>query len=377
MLQPVGPVAVFSASNFPFAFSVAGGDTASALAAGCVVVVKAHSAHPLTSIATHRVVTDALTAAGAPDNVLGLVHGRAPGTALVSHPTVKAAGFTGSQTAGRVLFDLASARLDPIPFYGELGSSNPIVVLPEAAEADPEALAGAYIGSLTLGSGQFCTNPGLLFVPARSRLLPAIETAVASASAGVMLTVGMRDAYDSGIAELVSNGMVAELGSGTPHGPAGWGVTARVLHTDTATFSADEALQDEVFGPGGLVVSYESQDDLMVALKTLRGSLAAGVHATGNDLPLAGRLRDQLRLSAGRVIFNDWPTGVAVVWAQHHGGPWPATTSSRDTSVGARAIGRWMTPVAYQGWPDNLLPAELQDANPLRIPRSVQEHPTS
>jgi NADP-dependent aldehyde dehydrogenase len=377
MLQPIGPVAVFSASNFPFAFSVAGGDTASALAAGCVVVVKAHSAHPLTSIATQRVVSDALNAAGAPDRLVSLVHGREPGTALVSHPTIKAAGFTGSQTAGRALFDLASARPDPIPFYGELGSCNPIVVLPEAADADPNGIAQAYVSSLTLGSGQFCTNPGLLFVPAGSSLLPAIEAAISSAASGIMLTSGMRQAYDTGIAELVSNDMVAELGSGMPNGPTGWGVTARVLQTDAATFAADRKLQDEVFGPGGLVVTYTSEDDLLVALGTLRGSLAAGVHATGEDLPLAGRLRDRLRLTAGRVIFNDWPTGVAVVWAQHHGGPWPATTSSRDTSVGARAIGRWLTPVAYQGWPDALLPAELQDANPLGILRTVQDHPSS
>jgi NADP-dependent aldehyde dehydrogenase len=372
MLHPIGPVAVFSASNFPFAFSVAGGDTASALAAGCVVVVKAHSAHPHTSIATQRSVNDALAAAGAPKNLLGLIHGRAPGTALVSHPTIKAAGFTGSQRAGRALFDLAGARPDPIPFYGELGSCNAVVVLPEAASNDPQGLAQAYLSSLTLGSGQFCTNPGLLFVPKNSPLLGAIETAVSSLAAGTMLTAGMRDAYDLGVADLAATKNVRELGSGAAGSATGWSVTATVLQTDVATFSANEKLQDEVFGPGGLVVSYDSEADLIAALRTLRGSLAAGVHATRGELPLAGRVGEQLRRSAGRVLFNDWPTGVAVAWAQHHGGPWPATTVSRDTSVGARAIQRWLVPVTYQGWPDELLPAELRDGNPLQIPRIVQ-----
>ena len=372
MLEPIGPVAVFAASNFPFAFSVAGGDTASALAAGCAVVVKAHEAHPATSALTAAIVTAALQSAGAPPELFAVVYGRDVGTALVQHGAIKAVGFTGSQRGGRALFDLATRRPDPIPFYGELGSSNPVVILPGAAADDPDGLAKAYIGSLTMGTGQFCTNPGLLLVPEDRALLAAIAQAAESAPAGPMLTSGMRDAYDSAAQRLSTTGDVSVLGAGQGGHTDGWDVIPRVFQTDTEAFVPHTELQDEVFGPAGLVVTYGSQEQLKTAVKALGGSLAAAVHAAPRELPLAGELLGLLRQRAGRVIFNGWPTGVAVVWAMHHGGPWPATTAPRDTSVGARAIGRWLAPVAYQGWPDELLPPELRDDNPLRIPRTTQ-----
>jgi NADP-dependent aldehyde dehydrogenase len=364
-------VAVFAASNFPFAFSVAGGDTASALAAGCAVVVKAHEAHPATSALTAAIVTDALQSAGAPPGLFAVVYGRAVGTALVQHCAIKAVGFTGSQRGGRALFDLATRRPDPIPFYGELGSSNPVVILPGAAADDPDGLAKAYLGSLTMGTGQFCTNPGLLLVPEDGDLLAAIAEAAGAAPAGPMLTSGMRDAYDSAAQRLSTTGTVSVLAAGRSGNTDGWDVIPRVFQTDTAAFVPQTELRDEVFGPAGLVVTYGSHQELKTAVNALGGSLAAAVHAAPRELRLAGELLGLLRQRAGRVILNGWPTGVAVVWAMHHGGPWPATTAPRDTSVGARAIDRWLVPVAYQGWPDELLPPELRDDNPLRISRTT------
>jgi NADP-dependent aldehyde dehydrogenase len=372
MLQPIGPVAVFAASNFPFAFSVAGGDTASALAAGCAVVVKAHEAHPSTSVRTADIVTVALRTAGAPDGLFTLVHGRAAGSALVTHPGIKAVGFTGSRSGGRALFDLSVGRPDPIPFFGELGSSNPVIVLPAAAADDPERIAREYVDSLTLGSGQFCTNPGLLFVPDDASLLSAISAAVPDRGPGTMLTSTMRDAYVAGIQAFSHADDVDALASGGNGQSAGWQVGAHVFKTSSTAFAAQEDLRNEVFGPAGLIVTYGSLDELWVAVSALEGSLAAAVQAAASELPLARQLIDRLRAKTGRIILNGWPTGVAVVWAMHHGGPWPATTASRDTSVGARAIQRWLTPIAYQDCPDALLPRELQsDGLPERA-RTVQ-----
>ncbi|MGI8697303.1 MAG: aldehyde dehydrogenase (NADP(+)) [Mycobacteriales bacterium] len=371
MLAPIGPVAVFSASNFPFAFSVAGGDTASALAAGCPVIVKAHEGHPHTSARTFEIVARALRSAGAPDGVFRIVYGVEAGRRLVLHRAVRAVGFTGSTTGGRALFDLTSRRPDPIPFYGELGSVNHVVVLPSAARTRAQALAQGYADSLTLGVGQFCTNPGLLFAPADEILLGAIRAAVAVTTGGPMLTQRMHDSYvaATGDPDWASRELLAH---GTADGP--WAAVPEVRTAPIDEFARDtEQLTQERFGPAGLVVTYDHIEQALPVLATLPGSLTAAIHATDDELDTARAVADTLLPSVGRLIMNGWPTGVAVCWAMHHGGPWPATTSAAHTSVGATAIRRWLAPTAYQDWPGALLPPALQADNPLRIARITQD----
>ncbi|MGM9442075.1 aldehyde dehydrogenase (NADP(+)) [Streptomyces murinus] len=371
MRQAIGPVAVFSASNFPFAFSVAGGDTASALAAGCPVVVKAHEGHPATSAAVARVVAGALREAGAPEGVLGLVTGFEAGAALVNHPAVKAAGFTGSQSGGRALYDLAAARPEPIPFYGELGSVNPVVVLPGAAAERTREIAQGYAQSLTLGTGQFCTNPGLLFLPEDGALVDAVAAAVGAATTGAMLTSRIRDGYRARVAELDETADLHRLASGSAGGDS-FAVAPRVWRLSLKSFAERlDTLAEECFGPAGLVVTYPDLESLTEVLASLPGSLTGSVHAAAGDAAAAARVVTALRHRVGRLIHNGWPTGVAVCWAMHHGGPWPSTTAPLHTSVGATAIDRWLVPISYQDWPDDLLPPELQDANPLGVPRRV------
>lgn len=367
MLHPIGPVAVFAASNFPFAFSVAGGDTASALAVGCPVVVKAHEAHPRTSVLVADTVREAFRAAGLPEDILGLVHGFEAGGALVRHPAIRAAGFTGSLRGGRALFDIACARPDPIPFYAELGSVNPVVILPGAARARAADLASEYAASLTLGAGQFCTNPGLLFVPDEPDLLAALGDAVGAASTGPLLSERIQRTYVSS----VDDRALPVLALGSPADGA-WSVAPQVWRTDLDTFvAASDRLAEEIFGPAGLVVVYSTVDSLVAALPALPGSLTASIHATDGE-PATAAVAAALRPLAGRLIHNGWPTGVAVCWAMHHGGPWPATTAPAHTSVGATATRRWQTPTAYQNWPQTLLPPELRDDNPLGVPRLLQ-----
>jgi NADP-dependent aldehyde dehydrogenase len=364
MLRPLGTVGVFAASNFPFAFSVAGGDTASALAAGCPVIVKAHPSHPRTSHETARIVASVV-----PAGVFGIVHGQQAGVTLVKHPAIKAVGFTGSTVGGRALFDLANSRPDPIPFYGELGSVNPTVVLPDAAAARPEGFAAEFAGSLTLGVGQFCTNPGLLFAPAS--LVPALADAVSSATGGPMLNSRMSDAYRSGTDDLAASGLADLVASGSAPSE-GWSVEPRLFQVPVAAFADNlEKLTEEHFGPAAIVVTYTDPAELESVLPRLPGTLTGTVHAAESDHEAAGRVAEALRPVVGRLIFNGWPTGVAVAWGMHHGGPWPATTNPLHTSVGATSIRRWVAPVTYQSWPDALLPAELRDGNPLGIPRRV------
>ncbi|GLZ34135.1 aldehyde dehydrogenase [Lentzea sp. NBRC 105346] len=361
VLRPLGPVAVFSASNFPFAFSVAGGDTASALASGCPVVVKAHSAHPRTSVETARVVASVL-----PEGVFGIVYGTESGRALVQHPAIKAAGFTGSTGGGRALFDLAQGRPDPIPFYGELGSVNPTVILPGAATPD---IAAGFAQSLTMGVGQFCTNPGLVFAPAS--IVSALGEAVAASGGGAMLNERMCDSYRASTDALAASDLVTVVSTGTKPDEA-WAVEPRLFTVPLETFRDNlEKLTEEHFGPAGIVVTYSDPADLVDVLRRLPGTLTGTVHAAPSDHEAAGVIAEALRHIAGRLIFNAWPTGVAVAWGQHHGGPWPATTNPLHTSVGATSIRRWIAPVTYQSWPDELLPPELQDANPLNIPRRI------
>ena len=361
--RPVGPVAVFAASNFPFAFSVAGGDTASALAAGCPVVVKAHEGHPVTSEVTAEIVAGALASAGAPAGTFGLIHGVQAGLRLLQHPAVAAAGFTGSTAGGLALARLAAERPVPIPFYGELGSVNPCVVLPGAAFSRPAAVATGYAGSLTLGAGQFCTNPGLLFVPEDVGLLSAVAEAVGASAGAPMLTGRIFAGYQDAVAEAAGHPGVTELAAGQP-GAGPWGATPRVFQVTLKEFAADIAvLSRERFGPAGLVITYPSVEDLLPVLGALAGNLVGTVHldtGSAEDIELARQVVAVLERVAGRVVCNGWPTGVAVVAAQHHGGPWPATTVPAYTSVGTAAIRRWLVPVAYQDFPAELLPLGLR-----------------
>ena len=362
--RPVGPVAVFAASNFPFAFSVVGGDTASALAAGCPVVVKAHEGHPVTSQVCAQIVTEALAAAGAPAGTFGLVHGVQAGLRLLRHPAVAAAGFTGSVAGGLALARICAERPVPIPFFGELGSVNPCVVLPGAAFSRPAAIATGYAGSLTMGTGQFCTNPGLLFVPEDVGLLTAIGEAAGASSGGAMLSGRIFAGYAEAVAQAQAHPAVTELAQGQP-GPGPWGATPRVFQTSLKEFAADIAvLSRERFGPAGLVITYSAVEDLLPVLAALPGNLVSAVQvdtSSPEDLALARQLVPVLERIAGRIVCNGWPTGVAVVAAQHRGGPWPATTAAAYTSVGTAAIRRWLVPVAYQDFPPELLPPRLAE----------------
>jgi NADP-dependent aldehyde dehydrogenase len=359
--RPLGPVAVFAASNFPFAFSVAGGDTASALAAGCPVIVKAHEGHPRTSDLTARLVTDALANVGAPDGTFALIHGVDAGLALLRHPDITAAGFTGSTPGGLFLAGVCAGRPRPIPFFGELGAVNPVVVLPSAAAARGADIASGYAGSLTLGAGQFCTNPGLLFVPSEATaLLSEIESVITATSGGAMLTEKIATAYRDAVDEAYAHPHVRDLATGTP-GEGPWAATPHVFTTTLKEFAADTAvLAKERFGPAGLVITYPSVDELVAVLTSLEGNLVGTIHADPADYQVAQPVADALAGIAGRLVFNGWPTGVAVVAAQEHGGPWPATTAPEHTSVGTTAIRRWLVPVAYQSFPAELLPEPLR-----------------
>lgn len=370
ILRPLGPVAVFSASNFPFAFSVAGGDTASALAVGCPVVVKGHSGHPELSVRTAHIVAEALSRAGAPDGIFGLVLGRAAGEALVQAPGIKAVGFTGSLAGGRALFDLASSRPEPIPFYGELGSINPVVITPAAAEARTAELAAGLAGSFTLGVGQFCTKPGVVLVPAGSGFESALAAEASAQDGGPMLTSRIAEAFPQGVQRLVSEGgasvVLGEAAQGTNDGSA----KPVVLAVDAArVIERPDVLLEECFGPSTLLVRYRDPEERDAVLEAVGGSLTATLHAeAGEDV---AALADRLAGRAGRVLFGGWPTGVAVTWSQHHGGPWPATTSALHTSVGATGVRRFQRPVAFQDAPQDVLPAALRDANPLGTVRRV------
>jgi NADP-dependent aldehyde dehydrogenase len=369
MLVPLGPVAVFGASNFPLAFSVPGGDTASALAAGCPVVVKAHPAHPATSQLCHDVLAGAALEVGAPDGTIAVVHGTQAGTELVAHPAVRAVGFTGSLRGGRALFDIASSRADPIPFYGEMSSLNPLVVTPAAAGERGAEIAAGFVASFTLGAGQFCTKPGLAFIPAGDagrRLRAEIGDRVRALGENVLLSAGIRDAFLAGRANL-----------GGQHGVE---IVAEAAEAGVATVSAvvfavrapdlREPLLEECFGPAALLIEYADEKELLAALESLGGNLTATVHAGRDEAELPRRLASILREHAGRLVWNGFPTGVAVSHAIHHGGPYPATTNPLHTSVGATAIRRFLRPFAWQDAPSAVLPPELRDAPP-GIPRRV------
>ncbi|MET9050547.1 aldehyde dehydrogenase (NADP(+)) [Streptomyces bacillaris] len=375
----VGPVVVFGAGNFPLAFSTAGGDTASALAAGCPVIVKAHQAHLGTAELVARVVGRAVDETGMPEGVFSQLvgGGKELGTGLVGDPRVRAVGFTGSRSGGLAIAAAAAARPVPIPVYAEMSSINPVLLLPQALRARGAELGAAFAGSLTLGAGQFCTNPGLVLAvegPGLDAFTAAAAEAVAADPGATMLTPDIARHYAASGDAVAGREGVEEAG----HGGGGGGVArgrARLLTVDGTRFIGDPALQTEVFGATSLIVRCADPDELTAVLGVLEGQLTATVHADEADLPLAGRLLPLLEEIAGRVLFNGWPTGVEVGHAMVHGGPFPATTDPRSTSVGTLAIERFLRPVAYQDVPDALLPDELRDGNPLGVWRRVDGAP--
>jgi len=370
MLVPLGPVAVFGASNFPFAFSVAGGDTASALAAGCPVVVKAHPSHPLTSHASWRAIESAVRDAGGPDGVVAIVYGEQAGRSLVRHPGIRAAALTGSIGAARALQAAIDERPDPIPLYAELSSVNPIVVLPAAAAERSDQIAEGLFASFTGSGGQLCTKPGLAFVPsdpAGDRLVSALRERVASSGGATLLNERIRDAFESGTAALARAGASV---SARPRIDPGTGFTVAPALMEVALPRLTAEIADECFGPLIVVVRYREVTELGAALVTVPPSLTGSIHSgPGDDVAAVRGLVDVLAARCGRLVFDGYPTGVRVSWAQHHGGPWPSTNAVH-TSVGATSIRRFLRPLAWQDAPDWILPEELRDDH-TAIPRRV------
>jgi NADP-dependent aldehyde dehydrogenase len=371
---PLGPVVVFGASNFPLAFSVAGGDTASALAAGCPVIVKGHSAHPGTGELVAGAVAAAVKACRMPEGVFSLLNGkRDVGTALVADPRVKAVGFTGSRAGGLALANVAAQRPEPIPVYAEMSSINPVILLPAAVEARAEETARGFAASLTMGAGQFCTNPGLVIVldcPALDTFMKTAASALSDAVAQVMLTEGICSAYEAGVRRLSAHPKVEALTHGREKSGVNQG-RAALFSVSAEDYLADESLNEEVFGAASLVVRCASEAQLMKVLESLEGQLTATLHMESGDERLAGRLLPLLERKAGRILVNGWPTGVEVCHAMVHGGPFPATSDARATSVGTLAIERFLRPVCYQNFSDELLPAALKSANPASLRRLV------
>ncbi len=381
MLIPLGPVVVFGSSNFPLAFSVAGGDTASAFAAGCTVVVKAHQAHPGTSEMVGGAVARAIAACGLPPGVFSLIHGGGAtiGIKMARHTATAAVSFTGSRAAGRALFDAAAARPRPIPVFAEMSSLNPVFLLSGALAERGETIAQGLFASFTLGVGQFCTKPGLIFVlrsAAAEKFLESLCEVVRSAPCGTMLTPGIRDAFAANFRTISGSAGVRILSTAkcVPDAAKTQGQPS-VAATTALTFLETPILATEAFGPSTLVVVADSPQELLACATALEGQLTATVHGTPSDLDAAGVLLARLEQTAGRVIINGFPTGVEVCQAMNHGGPYPATTDVRYTSVGTAAIFRFARPVCYQGMPDHLLPPALQSANPLGLLRLVDGIP--
>lgn len=371
----LGPVGIFGASNFPLAFSVAGGDTASALAAGCSIVVKAHPAHPGACELVGRAITAAAKKTGMPDGVFSMVQGPSVevGQAIVRHPLIKAIGFTGSYRGGKALFDEANRRPEPIPVYAEMGSTNPVFVLPGALAERGEEIAKGLAGSVTLGVGQFCTNPGVVITPesaASEQFTLTAADAIKAINSATMLTSGIQRSYEQGVATLSEQEGVELVAQGARQGD-GYQGTPHLLKTSARTFQANKLLEKEVFGPSTLLVSAQQKADLLAIAEQLEGHLTATLHATDEDLKEYQDLVRVLERKVGRLIINSFPTGVEVCHAMVHGGPFPATTDVRSTSVGTAAITRFSRPVCYQGFPEFMLPDELRDGNPLGIWRLV------
>ncbi|MCP1624693.1 aldehyde dehydrogenase (NADP(+)) [Pseudomonas nitroreducens] len=373
----VGPVAVFGASNFPLAFSTAGGDTAAALAAGCPVVVKAHSGHMATAEFVGEAITRAAEATGMPAGVFNMIYGAGVGEPLVRHPAIQAVGFTGSLKGGRALCDLAAARPQPIPVFAEMSSINPVLVLPAALQQRGEKIARELADSVVMGCGQFCTNPGLVIgiaSPAFSLFIANLIAEIGQRPAQTMLNAGTLKSYEKGIASLLTHPAVCHLAGQPQEGrqalPQLFQAKAELL------LAGEELLQEEVFGPTTIVVEVADEAELRRALDGLHGQLTATLIAEADDLSQFAALVPVLERKAGRLLINGYPTGVEVCDAMVHGGPYPATSDARGTSVGSLAIDRFLRPVCYQNYPDALLPDALKDANPLGIARLVDGETT-
>lgn len=376
LLRPLGPVVVFAPSNFPLAFSVAGGDTASALAAGNPVIVKAHGAHPGTSELVGQAVLASVRECGLPEGVFSLLFGSGVevGTALVRHPHVKAVGFTGSRAGGRSLMDLAAARPKPIPVYTEMSSTNPVFILPEALRLNGESIAAGLYGSFTLGSGQFCTKPGMVFLPEGiddEPFIGLLQKSVFESGPFTLLTNGIKASYSSETGERRLRKGVKMLAEQPTTAGEEFNVGAALFGTDAGSFLQDSELEGEIFGPSTLLVRHTGREQLLAAARGLEGHLTATIHGTAQDLEDFRELIAILEDKVGRLIFNGFPTGVEVCHAMVHGGPYPATSDGRSTSVGSQAIFRFCRAICYQGFPDAALPDELKDANPLGIWRLV------
>jgi NADP-dependent aldehyde dehydrogenase len=373
MLRPLGPVAIFGASNFPLAFSVAGGDTASALAAGCPVVVKAHPAHPGTSEIAAEILTESVAAEGLHPGVFTLLYddGIEIGSSLVQHPLIRAVAFTGSLQAGRALMDLAAARPQPIPCFTEMSSGNPVFVLPSALRKGPQALAQSLFGSFTLGAGQFCTKPGIVLVPQAPEgqaFFDELKSQVEKSQPFTLLTSGIARTYSQATA--ARSGQVPLAATAvTPESTAGFAANSKLFTVCLDQLIGQPELADEIFGPDTLLVHCDSTDDYLRAARALDGHLTATLLGDEDDLVAHRELVEVLEQKAGRLIVNGFPTGVEVTHAMVHGGPYPSTSDPRFTSVGSQAIYRFARPVCFQNFPPALLPPELHDANPLGVRR--------
>ncbi len=379
MQFPLGPVAIFAASNFPFAFAVAGGDSASALAAGCPIVVKAHPGHPATSELFAQAISAAVAKQGFPAGTFSMLQGSGidVGQWLVEHDGIEAVGFTGSLRGGRAIHDSAARRPRPIPVYAEMGSVNPVVITPAALAARADEIAEGLVGSVTMGAGQFCTNPGLILLEdsdAARDFIAAVTEQMAAAPEGVLLNEAVAAGLEGAVSQTAANAQIEVLTGGDANADGdAFCYTNTVMQTSAAAIRADDRLQVEHFGPVTLFVLCDDRADLRAAVDALEGNLTTTVHAEDSELADIGELLHQLREKAGRVIWNGFPTGVAVVRAMQHGGPYPATTAPGTTSVGMNAIYRFMRPIAFQNVPEALLPPALQDANPLGILRLVDD----
>jgi NADP-dependent aldehyde dehydrogenase len=372
MLVPRGPVAVFGASNFPLAFGTVGGDTASALAAGCAVVVKGHPSHPGTSALIAQAIGDAIRELKLPDGLFALLQGTRHdlSSALVQHPDISAVGFTGSLRAGRAIFDLAAARPAPIPVFAEMGSVNPLFILPGAMSERADKIATGLAGSVLLGVGQFCTKPGLIFtIGDDAALTGALAEMLSSAPAGTMLNQNLRESFTKALEQVATRPGVKTLTNGQPSQYAS--ISPSLFETDAVTWQREQKLHEEAFGPAAVIVHCRNIDEALGCIDHLEGNLTGTLHISPSDHSDAAKLIPALSEKVGRVIINGYPTGVEVNNAIVHGGPYPATTDPGFTSVGSSAIARWVRPIAYQDLPDALLPEALRDSNPLGIERII------
>jgi NADP-dependent aldehyde dehydrogenase len=377
MLVPLGPVVVFGSSNFPFAYSTAGGDTASAFAAGCPVIVKAHPAHPQTSEIVANIIHEAVKQNGLPSGVFSHLHGASfeVGKALVMHPNTKAVGFTGSYVGGKALYDMANQRKEPIPVFAEMGSVNPVYLLDEKLSADAEKIAVNYAGSITLGVGQFCTKPGLIIGmkgAGLDRFMNELSTQIVSMQPGKMLHAGIAKAYQENKELALKQKGITVLVTASGEASSNVGIPT-IATVGGEVFLNNKLLHQEVFGPYALVVECSDEEEMLEIAEGMEGQLTATVMATDNDVLLNESLIDAIAEKCGRMILNGVPTGVEVCLSMHHGGPFPSTTDSRFTSVGADAIKRFARPMSFQNFANHLLPVELQNDNPLHIMRTLND----